>query len=789
MRHLPKRLPRPSLHTTVVLALTVALAVSTGFDRRGDVIAAAEMQSASTPPTAAPKAAARTTGGAAVRDPGWPRAYTTTSGGRVQIYQPQIASWEGQRHLVAYVAVAHQGRGADSPVLGTIRVEAETTVALEERLVSFAALTITETNFASLGREQTREIIRDIERAMPEFDRVISLDRVLASVDKSQIRAKNVEDVKADPPAIFFSTQPAILVGFDGDPIWSPIPGNDLKFAVNTNWDVFQHNSSKTLFLRNESGWLKADTIAGRWAPADVLPSSFAKLPSDDNWKDVKASLPGRKIAAGDVPAVFVSTRPAELIVLRGGANYLPVPGTRDLQWVNNTDSDLFRLGRTGSVYYLVAGRWFSAPDFNGPWTFATPTLPADFRNIPVEHPRSRVLASVPGTSQAAEAVVLAQIPQTARVNRANLQAPEVKYQGEPQFQSIERTSLHRAVNTDKDIIRVGDFYYMCFQGIWFVSTRPTGPWAVAAEVPAQIYLIPASSPVYHVTYVTVVETESNWVTFATAAGYSGLTIAWGSAVWGTGWYYPPYVWYGGYYPIYYPFYPTYGYSAWYNAATGAYTRGAVAYGPYGGVGAGARYNPTTGTYARGAVAWGPYGARGAAEAYNPRTGTYAQTRQGAGVYGSWGSTYVQRGDDWARTARATNKVTGNTARVTRTDDGAMVNRSGPGGSGFVAAGEDGVYAGRDGNVYRRAEDGGWQKYENGGWGETQHPGETAAGNARDRASSRAGDGSTIGQLERDRSARQDGAQRAQAPRARDGFNGIPSGSRPRVGGGGRGRR
>ena len=75
-------------------------------------------------------------------------------------------------------------------------------------------------------------------------------------------------------------------------------------------------------------------------------------------------------------------------------------------------------MGRTGTVYYLVAGRWFSAPGFTGPWTFATPSLPADFKKIPLEHPRSRVLASVPGTDRAAEAVLLAQMPQTARVNK-----------------------------------------------------------------------------------------------------------------------------------------------------------------------------------------------------------------------------------------------------------------------------------------------------------------------------------------------------------------------------------
>ena len=120
---------------------------------------------------------------------------------------------------------------------------------------------------------------------------------------------------------------------------------------------------------------------------------------------------------------------------------------------------------------------------------------------------------------------------------------------------------------------------------------------------------------------------------------------------------------------------------------TGAYGRSAGVYGPYGGAGVGARYNPRTGTYARGAAAYGPYGARGVAQAYNPRTGTYAQTRQGSNVYGSWGSTSVQRGDDWAKTNRYTNNRTGNTTRTIRTDEGGAVTRKGSDG-GRVAVGE-----------------------------------------------------------------------------------------------------
>ena len=136
----------------------------------------------------------------------------------------------------------------------------------------------------------------------------------------------------------------------------------------------------------------------------------------------------------------------------------------------------------SGAVYFLVSGRWFSAPDFSGPWTFATPNLPEDFKRIPLSHPRSRVLASVPGTRQAIEAVLLAQIPQTATVNRREISAPAVDYQGEPQFEAIEKTSVARAVNTDKEILKVGDMYYMCFEGVWFVSNASERTWTVGGH-------------------------------------------------------------------------------------------------------------------------------------------------------------------------------------------------------------------------------------------------------------------------------------------------------------------
>ena len=60
----------------------------------------------------------------------------------------------------------------------------------------------------------------------------------------------------ADPPIVFYSTRPAVVVNINGAPIWDPIAGTDLDFAVNTNWDLFKHQGTDTLYLRDGTFWL-----------------------------------------------------------------------------------------------------------------------------------------------------------------------------------------------------------------------------------------------------------------------------------------------------------------------------------------------------------------------------------------------------------------------------------------------------------------------------------------------------------------------------------------------------
>src|SRR4029077_5819779 len=232
--------------------------------------------------------------------------------------------------------------------------------------------------------------------------------------------------------------------------------------------------------------------------------------------------------------------------------------------------------------YVQLSGRWFSAHAFTGPWQFATDRLPPDFSLISPTGPDATVLASVPGTIAAQEAVLRAQIPATASLKRETAKLTVV-YSGAPRFVPIPGTTMLYAVNTNTYVLQMNAIYYACEAGAWFVAPSPSGPWMLADSVPAVVYTIPPTSPLYPVTYVRVYAVTPTVVTFGFTSGYLLGYVSYGVLVYGTGYHYPPVI-IAGPIPIYYPYPYAYAGAVWYNPGTGAWARGGTVYGPYGAV-------------------------------------------------------------------------------------------------------------------------------------------------------------------------------------------------------------
>ncbi len=286
-----------------------------------------------------------------------------------------------------------------------------------------------------------------------------------------------------------------------------------------------------------------------------------------------------------------------------------------------------------------------------GPWAYVE-RLPADFSKIPATHEKASVLASVPGTPQAKEALIASEIPQTATIS-LNAATLAVNYDGAPQFKSIEGTTLQYAVNTSTPVIAVSaNSYYAVTNGVWFTASAATGPWTVATDVPTAIYTIPPSSPVHNVTYVKVYGATPESVYVGYTPGYSGTVVSSSNViVYGTGWYVPPYLgtyWYGAAY--------TYGYGAGFTWSSN--TGWGVAYGI--GYGWSNYYYPAA--YGGAAAAnvygqWGNVAYVGTKAAWaNPYTGNVGHGAAYSGVNTATGTRYNGRG------FTNTNAYTGTTA-------------------------------------------------------------------------------------------------------------------------------
>jgi hypothetical protein len=649
-------------------------------------------------------------------DPGWPRQRTNEQG-RLVYYQPQVDAWTNFKNLSFRMAFSLTPKGGKE-IVGVMEVEAQTDVNMDDHSVLIRDFKINEIKLPGMDPTKASAVEQTVRGFLPpDHTVVMALERLVASVEKSEAPAP--VQVQNTPPQIFTSNTPAILLNVDGEGVRADIDGTNLGFFVNANFPLFyEKESPKEYYLFTGQQWLKSTSIEGGWAPAPKLPPDFTKVANDPKWTQMKTPIltPSAK---GKPPTVFYSSKPAEVILFQGQPNYANIPGTQ-LSAATNTDADLFIYNPTKDYYYLTAGRWFQATNLKGPWTFTTEQLPPDFANIPENSPAARVLTSVPGTDEAKDAVLMAQVPTTAEVNPEAAQQAKVSYTGEPEFKPIEGTSLQYATNTADKVIKVGDLYYLCLQGVWFMSPSATGPWTTANSVPKDIYSIPPSSPVYNVTYVTQTTSPSGTVQSSYTAGYLGTFIA-GAAVGailanGTGYYYPPYYGYpvGGY-PVYHPYPCTYGVGAYYNSGAYYGTSKSV-YGPYGGTAAtGTAYNPYTGTYARGATASGPYGTQSVAQAYNPYTGTYAATHQGSNAYSSWGQSVVSNGNKSAYTQHYSN-ANGTVATAQGSQGGKAAASSTKYGSSAAAKTSSGnMYATHDGNVYKNTGSG-WSSYNNGSW-------------------------------------------------------------------------
>jgi hypothetical protein len=471
----------------------------------------------------------------------WPRQ-AMLGDASVTIYAPQVESWDGNRHRFRAVVVLTAGAGQES--VGVIWASAMARVDRVSRIVTLDDLSVSRATFPTLadGGAAAVKALRALFESTPP---TVALDRVQASLAAGDVKSLGVP-VRNVPPRVFVSDSAAVLVTISGEPVLRAVSGTSFERVINTRALILRAN--RGWYLRVYDNWMTADSIDGRWYPAERLPSGIDRI-AQNFAAGGQADFDGgttrsRRSLSNGAPTVYVSQTPAELIVFEGQPELQPIAGTA-LLWAANTSANVVVDIVSGTYYVLLAGRWFRSTSLNGPWTFvAARALPGDFAKIPPHEPAGAVLASVAGTPQAKEAVLESSMPQTATVPRTNGPAFSPAFDGYPQFRPITGTPLHYVANSPTPVIRVDPRSYLALQaGVWFEATSVIGPWRVAVSVPPAVYSIPVSSALHNLTYVRIYKATPQVVEVGYTPGYTGTFVtAEGVVVRGTGYAYPPWV-------------------------------------------------------------------------------------------------------------------------------------------------------------------------------------------------------------------------------------------------------
>lgn len=710
-------------------------------------------------------------------DAPWPRVVSMGKQ-TVSMYEPQLESWASE-DLRAYAAVSVESEldqksppdAIKTTKYGVMWFTARTEVDKVNRQVTLDNFQITKLQFPTMP-EQEPPLTTLLQQKLAGKSRVVALDRLETALEASDSAEANIKGfpVKNDPPQIIFETSPALLVLIDGPAKFRNVGGTNLRLVLNTRAVIILDPEKKKYYLSVLDGWVEAQNLEGTWSYAPKIPDDMKEIAKgiiERQQASVEegAKPPSLKQAKkdGKIPTIHLSYAPAELVITEGPPQFESIPEAK-LEYVKNTSANIFRDLGNQDYYVLLAGRWFKSKSLaTGPWTFVErASLPEGFAKIPSSSPKAIVLASVPGTAAAKEALIANSIPQTATITRSEAQL-RVEYDGEPHFEDITGTRLQYALNTATPVICVADKnYYAVENAVWFVAPSARGPWVVASVVPEEIYTIPPSAPLHYVTYVKVYSSTPETVNEGYTPGYYGSVVSSNTTtvVYGTGFYYPPYVgnyWYGAPY--------TYGVgvgSTWTSESGWSLTIGvgySYAYGyPY-------YYYPWWGPWGYyGYCCWGPawgygWGGYASANVYgrwgntayantraawaNPHTGNYGVASRTAfqnaqrgtyGVAGRGANTNLYTGNSvGGRGALAYNPNTGVVRGEGAGYAGNVYSGTGTAGRGAfayntktgagIAAGNDNVYAGKDGSVYRyNRQNSSWSQNNGNGWQSTSKP-------------------------------------------------------------------
>lgn len=473
----------------------------------------------------------------------------------ITIYAPEPEKFE-QNILDARAAFSLFDK-QHLPIFGAMWFRCRVHTDVSKNEVYFSDIKLMNANFPDADAGNIAQLQDLIEKQAQFWNFNSSLKAFYSNIEIIKINDEYMDKLKSQPPKIYFAKEPTILIYIDGEPILQNINGSALyQYAANTPHFIVKSSSDQQYYLMGGGWWYTSTDPTANWFPIETPPSFIRQLA--DKAKELSPDKTSRvSTTSTKQPKLLVTLEPAELIQTNGNPEIKQI--YENLFSVTNSDEEIIFDSYSDNYFVLISGRWYKSRNLErGLWLFVAPEeLPDVFGEIPSSSPLAHVRISVQGTPEAVSAALDNGIPQTAIVDRTRANM-HLEYDGDPQFEAIEGTSLKYGVNTGGSVIQtLDDRYFAVDQAIWFIADSPTGPWKVADHMPTEVVSIPPNCPVFNMKFVHIYDFTDDIVYVGYTAGYLGAFLYHGVIFYGTGYRYKS--WFGN---KYIPRPSTYGYGA-----------------------------------------------------------------------------------------------------------------------------------------------------------------------------------------------------------------------------------